>query len=147
MKSNTWHWLCEILLPKGGISLGSQWATKKLKLKEEDTECVILANWLRAETLEGRLPFVWHHVPNEFDGRKNPVFGAKMELLGRVKGAPDYVFLGKNKCFYIEMKSKTGRVSDAQKIFSRWCVALEVSYFICKSANEAIELIKKELAT
>ena len=138
-------WLCEILLPRGGISLGSQTQARRLKLKEEDTECLILVNWLRAETLEGRLPFIWHKIPNEFDGRKNPVFGAKMELLGRVKGAPDDVFLSKGMSFYIEMKSKKGRTSDTQKLFSRWCGDKEVPYFVCKSGMQAIELVKSAI--
>lgn len=113
------------------------------KLKPEDKECVEFADWLRKETLKEALPFVWCHVPNEFSGHKSHIYGALKTAMGRVKGAADYWFLGKNS-FVIEMKQTGKKQSDFQIAFQFWCESVGIPYYLCFTAEEAKGLVKKE---
>ncbi len=132
------HKLAEIILPQSSFSL-SQQPAQTATLSPEDRECMKLVSFLREKTLTEDFPYVWFKVPNEFDGRKNPVFGRRMERLGRVKGAPDYVIAGKGNVMFVEMKSKRGRLSSAQKLFQEWCNACNVEYVLASDGNEVIE--------
>jgi hypothetical protein len=103
--------------------------------------CIDLANWLRIETLAGRLRAVWFHVPNE--GRRSWRQGRIMRCMGLVPGAPDYVFLGKTDTLAIEVKTKSGKLSENQKVFREWCETLAIKYVVCRSVEECQEIIKK----
>lgn len=103
--------------------------------------CIAFANWLRGETLKGRLRSVWFHVPNE--GRRSMRQGRIMRCMGLIPGAPDYVFLSEKKTLAIEVKTKTGRLSDNQVTFKRWCKILKIEYVVCRSLEECVEAVKK----
>jgi len=113
----------------------------KGNLKCEDLLAYQVATYLREQSLANKLPFVWFHVANEF-ASKNKTFGAKLSAQGRLTGVADYIFLGKNKCFALELKYGKGKQSEAQKSFENWCKTLDVPYFVAYSLNESINYIK-----
>ena len=64
--------------------------------------------------LRSVLPSGWivMHVPN--GGSRNPIEGAKMKALGVVAGWPDISIYGPLGCFFMEVKSAKGRLSNCQ---------------------------------
>lgn len=113
------------------------------QLKPEARECVAFASFCRANSLTGDLSAVWFSVPNEFSGNKRPVFGTLQSAMGRINGAPDYIFMWGNGCGFIEMKSATGKMQPNQKIFKAWCEQNNVAYEICRSSEEAVNVLRK----
>jgi len=116
-------------------------------LKEEQRICVEFANEMRQRTLEGRLPYVWFHVANEFlpSSRVNYSFESKLKQMGKMAGVPDYCFLGEKDSFFIEFKTEKGKQTHNQKIFEKWCATNKTDYFLCRSAREGIEAVNDRL--
>jgi hypothetical protein len=98
---------------------------------------------LRQATFDGKLPYVWFHVPNEF-GKSLPIFGTKLGWMGRVPGASDYIFLGPNP-FVIEFKSEKGKQSENQMIFEAWCKAIGIPYYLCRSSDEGRKIVESHI--
>jgi len=128
--------LLSILLPYKPIS--------SALLKPEQKICVEFANSLRALTLEGKLPYVWYHIPNEFlpSTTKNFTFELKQKHMGKIAGVPDYCFIGKGDSFFIEFKASRGKLTLSQKTFEGWCKREGVDYFLCRSAEEGIGVVR-----
>lgn len=120
--------LLKILIPKS--KLGS------IKIGEEDKICIEFANYLRTVTLNEDFPYIWFHVPNQF-GSYKAIFGLKQAWMGKIPGVPDFCFVGKDKSFFIEFKSKKGKQSKAQKIFQDWCTKNDIKVYICRTVEEA----------
>jgi hypothetical protein len=131
--------LTSLLLPNKTISYAS--------LKEEQKMCVEFANGLRQMTLEGKLPYVWFHIANEFLPSKqtNYSFELKLKHMGKLAGLADYCFVGKKGGFFIEFKSAKGKQTESQKKFEEWCSAMGIGYYICRNANEGMDIIRKYL--
>jgi len=131
--------LASLLLPNHSISYAH--------LKEEQKICVEFANEMRQLTLEGKLPYIWFHVANEFlpSTRLNYSFESKLKHMGKISGVPDYCFLGEKDNFFIEFKTLKGKQTQTQKIFEEWCATTKVNYFLCRSAREGIEIVRSHL--
>lgn len=116
------------------------------RLKPEQKICVEFANHMRMLTLEGKLPYIWYHIPNEFlpSARKNYIFELKLKHTGKIPGVPDYCFIGKHDSFFIEFKAGERDISSPQQVFKGWCDQQGVEYFICRGAREGIDLINKK---
>lgn len=129
--------LISLLLPYKGIATST--------LKAEQAMCVEFANTMRQMTLEGKLPFIWYHIPNEFlpSARRNYSFELKQKHMGKISGVPDYCFLGKEKSFFIEFKASKGSQTPSQKSFEKWCLMVGVDYHLCRSYQEGMEVVKK----
>jgi len=112
------------------------------RVKPEARECILFANLCRTASLKEELKAVWFSVTNEYSGKHNPIFGAVMGAMGRIRGAPDYVFMWEGGCACIEMKSEKGRLSANQKIFKEWCETKNVTYVVCYTAQEAFEKLR-----
>jgi hypothetical protein len=110
----------------------------------EEILAMEVANFLRAATLDGRLLGVWTSISNEvgFISGKHRNSGhaqmkyAKAIAMGMIVGAPDYVFVWPGGGGFIELKSKTGSLSPAQKDFASWCVANGVNHAVSKSLDQ-----------
>lgn len=128
--------IIKILLPYQNV----KWDT----LKPEQKICVEFANSLRALTLEGKLPYVWFHIPNEFlpSTRVNFSYDLKQKHMGKMSGVADYCFVGKGDGFFIEFKTPQGNLTSSQKIFKKWCETAGADYYVCKSAKEGMEIVK-----
>jgi hypothetical protein len=128
--------LLSILLPSRPVSYFS--------LKPEQKICVEFASDLRQLTIQRKLPYVWFHIPNEYmANRHNFVFEMKQHHMGKLRGVPDYAFLGKNDSFFIEFKAGKAKLSESQEIFQEWCQSQGVDYFLCRSAQEGMEVVKE----
>lgn len=64
--------------------------------------------------LRAVLPSGWivMHVPN--GGSRNPIEGANLKKLGVVAGWPDISIYGPSGSYFMEVKSKSGRLSQCQ---------------------------------
>jgi hypothetical protein len=131
--------LMGLLLPYKGIGTST--------LKPEQAICIEFANAMRQLTLENRLPYIWFHVPNEFlpSSRVNYSFELKQKHMGKFSGIPDYCFMSPNDSFFIEFKAGKGKQSPNQVVFEKWCAANKVSYFLCRSARDGVDLVQNRL--
>ena len=78
--------------------------------------------------------FAWH-PPNE--GKRSKATGGILKAQGMMAGAPDIVlFLPVGRVICFELKSKTGRMSDAQKDFRDLCIACGIPYFVVRTLAE-----------
>lgn len=112
-------------------------------IKGESAICVEIAWFLKDITLTGNFPYVWFHVPNQFLGKYNGLGGAILSFMGRICGIPDYAFLGKDGCFFIEVKTKKGTQSENQKIVQKWSESVGVPYYLCRSLEDVKSVIQK----
>ncbi len=83
------------------------------------------------------------HIPNE--GKRSARYGAQLKRMGMRKGFPDlFIPVARNGYhgLFIEMKSKTGRLSEEQKQWQR--VLSEQRYLcaVCYSFEEAVNTVK-----
>ncbi len=113
------------------------------KLGPEDIIASNIANYLRAQTVQGKLKAVWTKIPNEVADAKHPVFGKKMSWLGKMSGAPDYVVVGASCGLWIEVKIPKGKLSPDQETFMSWCDVWKCPHYRVQSLEE-VEVILKE---
>lgn len=84
------------------------------------------------------------HIPN--GGARNKREGAHLKRQGVRPGVPDLCIpmpKGAYHSLYIEMKTKKGRATQAQKDWIELLNSLGHCAHICKGADAAIELIRK----
>lgn len=119
-----------------------------VRLGPEDQIGVALASELRVATLQGRMRGVWTHVSNEVGFDRSPAARKKANLryamamaLGLTPGCADYLFLWSDGAGAIELKSKTGRQTDVQRDFERWCSDQGVPYRVARSVGEALDIL------
>lgn len=126
-------------------------SVRPLKLRKspgpETVLCESFSNWLRAETLEGRIRGVWTHVPNEIgylsNSKSAQLVYAIAKAMGMIVGSPDYVFLAADRSVALEAKSKDGKQNPSQKDFESWCGEEKIPYHVFKTLDEAKTLLKE----
>ncbi len=116
-------------------------------LKKEQKICVEFANEMRQLTLQDNFPYIWFHIPNEFlpSAKPNFSFELKLKHMGKMSGIADYCFISAYDSFFVEFKTDKSKQTRNQKIFEEWCAAHNVSYFLCRSAKDGIDLIRTKL--
>ena len=112
-------------------------------IQSEDDITVEFANTLRALSIERKLKGIWAHVPNEVSDNQNKVFGMNLLAKGKMAGMADFFFIRDGGGMLIEIKAKDGRLSPDQKCIQKWCEEEGVTYFIAKSCQEALDLLKE----
>lgn len=86
--------------------------------RQEDIEQECVIRWTQQPTIRSKYPELklLYHIPNE---RKcSAQEGARLKRMGVKSGVPDLclpVAKGKHHGLYIELKTKTGKLSDNQK--------------------------------
>lgn len=113
----------------------------------EDDLAIRVATYLRAATLEGRLTATWTCIPHEVGAvpQKNANFKvaqsryAKAKAMGLIAGSADYVFVWENGGAWIELKSATGSLSEAQRYFREWCRTTNSNHAVCRTLDEVVE--------
>lgn len=115
-------------------------------LKGEDALTNVIAQYLRALSLENELKGIWFHVPNESvvsEGNKlTDVLRIKRkQAMGLINGAPDFVFVSPEKTIFIELKTKTGALSEYQKLFKEWCESEKITYRVARSLDETKQIL------
>ena len=107
----------------------------------EDDLQIATADYCRKMIFDG---VIFHHSANERHGAKA---GAKARNMGQLAGWPDWVFVwssgGLPKILYVELKSPTGVLSSAQKMFRTKCDAIGVPWIECRSIDEFIATMKR----
>ncbi len=79
------------------------------------------------------------HVANE--RITSPVQGARLKAKGVISGVPDYVINHKNKVYYIEFKSETGKLSDNQFAVIQALANQNINTFVCCSLEHFKQII------
>ena len=115
----------------------------RLALKPEDKMCVTFANYLKKFSMEGKLKAVWLHIPNEFSGKQHFHFGNKLRMMGKIKGAYDYVFTWGTGSGFIEFKAGKNKLTSEQQIFGDWCAVNGVSRAVVYSVSQALDALKE----
>lgn len=110
----------------------------------EEILAMEVADWLRAETLEGRLRATWTCIPHEVGYISQKSAGsalammryAKAKAMGFIPGSTDYVFVWEGGGGWLELKSSAGSLSPEQKDFRDWAVAMRCGHAVCRSLDD-----------
>jgi|SRR6186713_1441382 len=117
-------------------------APAKPKLPSEDDICKEFTNMVNAYVQVGLLQEydVFHVNNGEHSGGRiaRAIAGARARAMGQRKGVADYILFGKH---YMEIKTQTGRQSDDQKAFEKWCAKRGLTYRLCRTAQEAMDYV------
>ena len=105
---------------------------------------ISIVQWLSKVTTDGLLKAVWYHVPNQWDGQVNNIFGARMRRQGKLNGVADLSFAWETGSGFIEVKQpKTGRLSPFQMLFKEWCALTKVFYEVVYSVEDTKDTLVK----
>ena len=111
--------------------------------EEHKLQCVCV-NWFRYQHRELFL-HLWA-VPN--GGARSKATAGKLKAEGVVAGVADLVLTvpnAKHHALFIEMKTRTGRQSEAQKKWQQAQEAKGYKYVVCRSVEDFIEAIEDYL--
>lgn len=84
--------------------------------------------------------FVVHHSANEVrrGGEEGRIAQGIAQGMGVHPGFSDLIVLGAGRCLFLELKSKTGRLSDAQVEFRAFVLAEGHSWALVRSLDDAL---------
>lgn len=102
--------------------------------------------FFKLSRLELRFPSLFVYAV-EFGGEERKDFGKIRELKakGMRKGISDLTVIGNGRIVFLELKTKTGRQSDAQKIFENKVEANGFRYILARSSDGVDETIRRVL--
>jgi hypothetical protein len=103
-------------------------------VKREDiqkSERSLQASIVKELTLLG---FLVIHIPNQYSK-------GRVRDAGFVSGAPDLIVLKDGKVFFLEVKTKTGRVRPSQKLFAERLRQHSFDYFVVRSIDDALKAV------
>ena len=108
------------------------------KIGPETRLAMEVASNLKVWSISGELNAVWFHVENEgsYSRNINPLYGTLLKSMGKMSGTPDYVFMSQDKSGFVELKSSSGKLSENQILFQKWCKLNNVPYEIVHSLEE-----------
>lgn len=112
----------------------------------EAAECIRFADWFVPLIIDGSYQGIYFHIVNEgtfSKGSFRPVFANLLKAMGKIAGAPDYVFMWGHNGGVIEFKRPDGkgRLSDEQKAVERICQRTKIRHAVCNTAEEARETL------
>lgn len=110
-------------------------------LKTEHSECAKFVSYLIEMTIRDRCKAVWFHPCNEVSNNTQWGFGHLLTMLGKIKGAPDYVFVWEGGGAFIEFKAPSQKLSDSQGLFQEWCEDKKAIHVVATSSAEAIQFL------
>lgn len=106
----------------------------------EDTLQKLAVRWFDYQYPRLRLRL--HHSPN--GGKRNAIEAAKFKQMGVRAGFPDLILLVPNR-FYpfigIELKTKTGRLSEHQREYQKEFESIGAKYVVCRSLDEFMKVV------
>ncbi len=108
-------------------------------LKPEQRLCIEFVDALRRLSAQDKLKCVFNHMANE--GRRSRINGDQLRSMGMIAGAPDYCFHWRDGSGFIEMKAGKNNLQDSQKDYKLWCEAMGVRYHVCRSVEDALEVL------
>lgn len=103
-----------------------------------------LFEWTRQPTIRKRMPELkyLYHIPN--GGRRDPIEAKHLKSQGVKSGVPDLHLPVARKGFnslYIEMKTETGRTSEAQEWWLAELVRQGNYAVVCRGWKEAVKCL------
>ena len=113
--------------------------------KNEETQFQINLFYQLAR-LEIKFPGLFVYAV-EYGGEERKDYGKLKELKakGMRKGISDLTVIGNGKIVFLELKTKTGKQSDAQKIFENKVEANGFRYILARSSDGVDETIRRVL--
>jgi hypothetical protein len=85
----------------------------------------------------------WLFIKGNYEGKISAIAGKREKDMGYISGTPDLtIFPTNGKPFFVEFKTKEGRLSQSQKDWACWCSTNEYDYYVCRSANEFLDIIR-----
>jgi len=84
--------------------------------------------------------FAWKNQTTGIFDPKKKVFRSNKNS---IKGVSDIICIYRKQVIFIEVKSKTGRLSEHQKIFINRCNSLGVRAFVARSIQDVVEQLKE----
>lgn len=112
--------------------------------RQEDIEQQMVIRWSQQATIRGKYPELklLYHVPNE---RKcSAQEGARLKRMGVKPGVPDLclpVARGNAHGLYIEMKTKTGKLSDTQRWWQSELNGQDYLSAVCYGWKQAVKVL------
>ena len=90
---------------------------------------------------------------NANGGKRPKIEAGIMQSEGVTAGIPDLTILTSDSmhgielpiCFFIEMKSETGKLTEKQAEMQKRITEMGFSVYVCRSLDEFIEICKKEI--
>lgn len=101
------------------------------KLHEHNIQ-VACVNWFKATY--DRKGYVIFAVPNA--AQRSRHLGRMMKDEGLLPGSPDLVIVTPYGVLFVELKTKTGRLQDTQKLFRDKVEKMGYRYIVCRSCPE-----------
>ena len=113
--------------------------------KNEETQFQINL-FYQLSRLEIKFPGLFVYAV-EYGGEERKDYGKLKELKakGMRKGISDLTVIGNGKIVFLELKTKTGKQSDAQKIFENKVEANGFRYILARSSDGVDETIRRVL--
>jgi hypothetical protein len=104
-----------------------------------------IVSFLKKLQLKG-LDFIFLHIPN--GGNRSKAEASKLKMMGVLAGAPDLMFLFKNRTAFVEFKIPSGKVSEKQHDFSNKAASLghETSVIFYTDIRSGIEKVASFMA-
>lgn len=121
--------------------LFSKLTSRQLR-NEEDILSHNVAVFLRNLVFEG-WQLIFFHVPNEAFTSVN--YAKKLNSIGRIPGAPDFIIASKSKVLFLELKAQNKKLelSEPQKAFRDWSNFAGVQYEVANSLDSVSKLVYK----
>ena len=104
-------------------------------------ESAIQATVIQHLALRAKPGVVWLHPAN--GGARSKAEAARFKAEGVVAGAPDLLLFADGRAFSLELKTPTGRVSEAQKAMHQRLAAAGVEVRVAFGLNEALQTLAR----
>jgi hypothetical protein len=108
---------------------------------EESNLQIACVRWFRLVYPEPR--YLICTFPN--GGSRNIVTASILKAEGSRAGMPDLVIFAPNKCFFVEMKAKAGRMSENQKEIEKILTQMGFRYYLCRNFDEFKNVVENEI--
>ena len=117
----------------------------------EDDICIRFVNLVKKTQHLAEKPFVWFHVPNEVDAKRNTfAHGIRQKAKHKLSGVADYIFMWENGNACLEFKrpkdpirkTQAGKQSESQKDFQKTCDDAKVPYYLVYNENDAFGILE-----
>lgn len=100
-------------------------------MKPEDATQKAIVDFLRAVLPKTHRAFA---IPN--GARRTASGRAANAVPGLTPGVDDLAIVGCGRIWFVEVKSKRGRVSEAQEAWHAWCAANGTPYVVARSVDD-----------
>lgn len=114
-------------------------SSKKVSGGQSESEIQIQIVELLKRVLKGDVLWTFFPAGEAGGGRGGKVRGARLKRMGLQPGWPDLQFLHKGRYFGMEVKTKTGRLSTAQRRMHSLMEDQGISVAVVRSINDVLE--------